>query len=253
MLKELKKHWMVILSLAVVYLLGILTVIYKPQFSEYKPLEELFWLFGLSLNSTILLIAIGGFLICRWAKKKNTTNLIWGVSFLLYSIVFVGLMLQAHGVAWANQKLPHIFFAFRQFMILWAAGMTYGLLKIFTNNKKFQIALPALIVLAGYSWFWYGLMKVADIEYTMYGFLFGIFIPVAVFLAYLFWRFAHQNKLISLKFVAGGFLGIALTYGLWAPWHLTKVYALCFFGYELSLVPLLIGFILLPWEQKSKK
>jgi hypothetical protein len=250
----LRKHWSIIVILGLVYLIGTYLVTTKPLMSEVKSLEKTFPLFGLSMNTTIILLWISAYLLYRWNKtgRKNLTNLIWAVSFALYSTVFIGMMLQALGIPWANAKKPEIFFLFREFQIIWAAGMYFGVSRIFTRSKILQWTPTLLILLFGYVWFYYGLLVVKDIEYMMYGFLYGIWIPVCILLAYLFLLYSKHSNLIAPMYIAIGFTGIAFTYMLWAPWHRVNFYFICFFWYLLSLVPLLVGFLMIPPETEAK-
>ncbi|MEM4347710.1 MAG: hypothetical protein QW802_03900 [Candidatus Altiarchaeota archaeon] len=252
--KILKEHFTIFIIIFLIYALGVYLVSEKPLFQEVKELEKTGTLFGLSMNATIILLWISFYLLYRWNKtnRKNLTNFIWGISFLLYSIVFIGMMLEAFGVEWANSKRPEIFFMFREFQILWAAGMYLGISKILTKSRILQFLPTILILILGYSWFYHGLLNVKDIEYTMYGFLYGIWIPLCVFLGYLFFLYSKRSKLIAPKYIALGFIAIAFTYTYWAPWHLTKFYLICFFTYILALIPLLIGFLLIPYESKAK-
>jgi len=253
-LKILREHLSIIVVLVLIYLMGIYFVMEKPLLGEVKELEKTGCLFGLSMTATVLLLSISFYLLYRWNKtgRKNITNLIWGISFALYSLVFIGMMLEAFGISWANSKEPEIFFIFRQFQIIWAAGIYLGISKILSKSKIIQTLPTLLILLFGYIWFFYGLLYMKDIEYTMYGFLYGIWIPLCVFLAYLFFLYSKKSRLIAPRYIALGFAGIAITYSYWAPWHLTKFYLICFFTYILSIVPLFTGFMLIVPESKAK-
>jgi len=253
---KVKQHGVFITIISMIYILGIFTVTYKPLMPEVEILKKTYPLFGLSLISFVILIFISVYILHRWniTGRVNVTNLVWGVSFFLYSLLFLGLMLQALGFPYANMKLPKFFFIWRQFQILWAAGMYYGTTKIITKNSLVQKIPTMLIVFFGYLWFIYGLFfsnVSVPIEYMMYGFLHFIWIPINALLAYLFILFAKKSKLKSPYFLSMGFSGIAITYMMWAPWHLTKFYFVCFSLFTLSLVPLLIGFLMIPLERRS--
>lgn len=247
-----KENWWFALLLAAVYGAGIYAIIYKPLLPEVQPLSKTFWLFGLSLQAAVILIWIGIYLLRRWVKgqEKNQTQLIWGASFLLYSIVFIGMMLQALGIPWANASRPDIFFWYRQFMIIWIAGMYYGVSRfVYRDRRYLQIVPTAAILLAGYGIFAYGLFQVKDIEYTMYTFLYLVFVPTLAILARLFWKYSSISGNSAPRYISIGFGGIALTYLAWAPWHKTTFYGVWFALYVLSLVPLLVGFLLIPREK----
>ena len=143
-------------------------------------------------------------------------------------------------------------------MILWVTGMLIGTMMLFTENKKF-IYIPALIVfLAGEAWFFLQLVLFADanaIEQTMYGFLFGEFIPVSILIAYLFYTYGRDLKLSSAWLLAIGFSLLSLTYAAWAPWHFSGLLYIYFIWFDLFLVSLafiLAGFFALPKETASK-
>ncbi len=231
---------------------------YKPHLGGLDVLKSTFFLFGLSLDTVILLWAISFFLLYRWyyTGRQSISTLVWGLSFLVYSIVFIGLCLQALGIGWANSNDPVIFFIFRNVMILWAAGMWFGISNILTGNKVIRYGLTGLIVIASYIWFAYGLLVLADIEYTMYGFLFAVWIPISVTLGYAFYLYGTNTGLSSPKFLTVGFVLLAITYMAWAPWHfpdVSYIYFIWFFLFEISLVPILIGFILIPVEREIRR
>ncbi|MFH0962195.1 MAG: hypothetical protein V1820_05945 [archaeon] len=226
---------------------GILAMIYKPLLPEVEILKGTFWLFGLSLQATVIILWIGGYLLYRWnlGKRKNSTQLVWGVSFLLYSVVFIGMALQALGFGFADAKLPWIFFVYRQFMILWLAGIYWGLAGIvFAKENRLARILPtAAILLIGYGIFANGLFIVKDVEYTMYSFLYLLFVPVCFILSRIFWKYAQLASATFARYLSIGFAGIGITYLAWAPWHKTTFYFVWFFLYVLSLIPLLVGFL----------
>jgi len=256
-LTKIKHHALFITVVFIIYVLGIFTITYKPLMPEVEALKNTYPLFSLSLISFVILLSIGAYLLYRWKimGRTNITNLVWGISFIFYSLLFFGMMLQALGFQFANTKLPQFFFVWRQFQIIWAAGMYYGVARIITKSKILQQVPTVLIIFFGYLWFVYGLFfsgVSVPIEYMMYGFLHFIWIPLNALLAYLFILFAKKSKLKSPYFLSLGFAGIAITYILWAPWHLTKFYFVCFSLFVLSLIPLLIGFLMIPLERRCK-
>ena len=240
------------------FLIGILNVIYMPEWKGPLLLKETYTLFGLSLVSFILILAIAGFLYHRWAitGKKNKTTLIWTFSFALYSIVFLGLMLQSLGIAWADQKNPAIFFLFRQLMIFFVFGMYSGVSRILTESKFWTKYLAGLILVFSYLVFVYGLFIKDSIEFTMYLFLSFIFIPACFLIAFLFYKYGKLENLFSMKLLASGFIFLGLTYAGWAPFHKDYFYFVMFFLFTISLSVILTAFIYLSLaktvEEKKK-
>ncbi|MFX1516610.1 MAG: hypothetical protein ACFFC6_09895, partial [Promethearchaeota archaeon] len=95
-----------------------------------------------------------------------------------------------------------------------------------------------------------------SVEQTMYGFLFGEFIPISILIAYLFYHYGKDQKLSSLWILTIGFSLLALTYASWAPWHFSDLRYIYFIWFDLFLVSLafiLTGFFALPKELLSKE
>ena len=139
-----KIHIIYIIGLAIIALFSAYVLIVLPHGVPVPALEKTFFLFGLAINTTILLWSIGGYLLHRWfiTGRDNPSLIIWGMSFFIYSITFVAHIFRALGFSAANENLsPLHFFAYRWGMIVWAAGMLYGLLKILTENKRIQIII----------------------------------------------------------------------------------------------------------------
>ncbi|NHI91207.1 MAG: hypothetical protein EAX96_01805 [Candidatus Lokiarchaeota archaeon] len=213
--------------------------------------------FGLGLDTTVLILTIASYLIYRWevGGRSNTSLLIWGICFFFYSITFVAHIFRGLGFPLANENYsPFIFFLWRFGMILWAAGSLYGILRIFVENKRIQIILPMVVIGIGFAWFIYGLFIVADIEFMMYGFLFTIWIPICFSISYIFFMYGRKSGYTGPKLLFLGYLGLTITYMGWAPWHFADViyfYFVWYFLFLLSLVPILIGFMLLSKESEG--
>ncbi|MDD5416563.1 MAG: hypothetical protein PHU12_01150 [Candidatus Aenigmarchaeota archaeon] len=239
--------------------LGYIFYAYHIEITTNLGIEKTYGLLCLSLISAVLLITTGAFLLWRWIKSNDKTTLIWSISFLLYSVTFIGLIFKSLGFSWANDKIPEIFFFFRQFMIIWVAGMIYGLYNILKDRKKtyqswlFRI-LASLIIIAGYAWFYYNLIlnaTVADvaIHTTMLGFINFMFVPACVIISYLFLKFGKTEGIKSIRIIGFGFLILAISYMLWAPFHDDVFYFICYSVFVLSLICILIGFVLLASEK----
>ena len=172
-------------------------------------------------------------------------------------------MLRAWGpdFLWANENsAPEIFFIWRFGMIIWAGASLYGILRILVEDRKKQIIPSIIVIIAGLFWFIYGLF-VANvaikerIETMMYGFLFTIWIPICFSISYIFLVYGRKSNTSGSKILFIGYLGLTITYMAWAPWHfgdVVYIYFVWYFLFQLSLVPILIGFILLARESEEK-
>jgi len=259
----LKRHKGFVILITIIYIFSAITVLTMPKGFEISQLIDSYILFGPSFSTFILLLTIGGYLIYRYLSKpspreESMYQLIWGVSFLLYSVTFIGMCLQSLGFQFANMDDPIFFLLWRNPMILWVTGMFIGTMMLFTEDKK-VIYTPALIILlAGEIWFFYRLVLFVDvnsIEQTMYGFLFGEFIPMSILIAYLFYTYGKNFKLSSAWVLTIGFSLLSLTYAAWAPWHFSDLRYIYFIWFDLFLVSLafiLTGFFALPKEIMSK-
>jgi len=254
-MEQLKDYVQTILILLIVYLVGILNIFYVPEWKGPEILKNNFPLFSLSLVAVILIISIGGFLLRRWkiTGKENITTLIWALSFFVYVLTFIGLILKSLGVSWANTGIPLFFFIYRQPMILFIAGIYYGIIRILTKSKFWRGYITTLIIISSYMWFIYGLFIKGNIELTMHGFLSFIFIPVCFFVASLFYIYGNNEKLKPMKFLGLGFAFLGLTYMGWAPWHKDYFYFIMYTLFILSLVLILISFIYLSFNNIIKK
>ena len=240
----------------ILLVISIFVLVNQPIGGEFQVLENTYALFGLGLNSSVLILSIGLYLLYRWIKggRENSSQLVWGICWILYSWTFIGHILRALGVIWANDKIPTIFFMFRWVMIIFAAGLYYGISHILTENKKIQIIPSFFIFGVGISWFIIGLFGIGNIETTMYVFLYCIWSPILFSIAYTFYIYGKDAKMKSPYLISLGFIGIGITYLAWAPWHLISyLYMIWYFLFQLSLVPVLLGFVLLTSEFKKNK
>ncbi|NVM28469.1 MAG: hypothetical protein HWN65_06475 [Candidatus Helarchaeota archaeon] len=264
-LKEyIKSHLFYLIGIGIIAALCVVVLITKPHASAPDILDPTIGNFynlvtyGLGLDSTVLILTIGGFLLYRWIKggRGNKSLLIWGLGFLVYSITFIAHIFRGWGFTWANENTsPEFFFLWRFGMILWAGGSLYGILRILVEDKKKQIIPSIAVIVIGFSWFSYGLFIVRDIEWMMYGFLFGIWVPICFSISYIFLLYGRKSNTTGPKILFLGYLGLTITYMAWAPWHFGDVVYFYFFWYFLfllSLVPILVGFILLARESEEK-
>lgn len=255
-----KNHLPFLVLLSVVLILSAVTVVVSPRGPEVPKLENTYQLFGPSIAAFVLLMSIGSYLSYRYYVKTPPRSdtlyqLIWGVSFMIFSLTFLGLCLQALGFDFADMNQPAIFLVWRTPMIVWVAGMWIGTIQLFTENKL-NIYLPAILILGlGLLWFVFGLLVQENIEQTMYGFLFAEFIPMAIILAYLWFVYTKDTELTSPRILVIGFSLLAITYAAWAPWHFTDLVYLYFVWFNLFIVSLgfiFAGFFALPKETTTR-
>lgn len=258
----IRKHWvyiLVIIIVAVIGAIGLLNPVTLPN-----PLgamsEANIMLLGLSMVSLFLLWGVGIYLFYRWVStgQRISSTLCWAMAFLVYGILFVALCAQAFGVPWADMSYPVIFFEFRQVMIWFLALLWLGISIRLTDNLLLRFIPAILILVVSYAWFaWcllYAVHIVANLnEYIMYGFTFGVLIPVAFTLAYSFFLYGRTGGIHAPYYLAAGFAGLGIMYGSWAPWHLTSFYYICFFLFMSSVILIAIGFLMLSRDVELQK
>lgn len=245
-----RNHYKFVVAVAIVVVLDVLVLTYRPIFSPWPVIETTYTLFSFSVQGTLLLYAIGGFLLHRWLAtgRQNTSTLCFGIAFCVYGVLLVGLVCQALGFPWADMTDPALFFAWRHVMILWAALMYHGLARIVTKNRKIRVYPAVAIVASGYAIFVWGLLFVGDIELMMYAFLYSVWSPVCFLLVYLFWLFSKKVGISAPKIIAVGFVCLSTTYLFWAPTHGTYNYWLIYALFNVSNALILIGFVILPYQ-----
>ncbi len=256
-----RSHYIYIAGLAIIGLISAFVLITVPHGAPVPTLSSQFFLFGLGMSTTTLLWSIGGFLLYRWYKGKRTnqTLLAWGLSFFVFSITFVAHMFRALGFADANENTSTLhFFAYRWVMPVFSAGIIFGLTRLLVEKRKYQV-IPTLLSLGiGLLWLVLGLFVIpspSPIEATMYLFLYTVWIPVCFTMAYVFAYFGWKAQYRGPLLVAFGFIILMISYFAWAPWHFTDVvyiYFVWYFVFMLSLIPVLIGFVVLSLEEKFR-
>ncbi len=256
-----KAHLFYIAGLVIISIISVYVLTVLPHGAPVSVLESSFFLFGLGLNSTILLWTIAGYLLLRWIRtnRKNYSLLIWSISFFIYSITFVAHIFRALGFPDANENLSVLhFFAWRWGMPCFSAGILYGILIILTDNEKLQQIPSVSVLILGFIWLIIGLFIIPSenpIEITMYLFLHTIWIPVCFTMAYVFAYYGYKAKEIGPKLVGFGFFILMVSYHGWAPWHFQDVvylYFIWYFLFLISLTPILLGFVLMSVEERQE-
>jgi hypothetical protein len=249
-----KKHWvyvLVIIFVAIIGIIGLLNPVELPN-----PLGSMsdanIMLLGLAMVSLFLLWGVGIYLFYRWVVtgQRIISTLCWSLAFLVYGILFLAMCLKAFGIPWADMSYPIIFFEFRQVMIWFLALLWLGVAIRLTDNALVRFVPALLILVVSYAWFAWCLIFAVHIvtnliEYIMYGFTFGVLIPVAFTLAYTFFLYGRTGGINAPYYLAVGFAGLGITYGSWAPWHPNSFYYICFFLFMSSVILIAIGFLML--------
>ncbi len=260
-LSFINQNWRILLLVGIIYFWIVTFVLIIPRGFSVPQLEDTYNQFGPSFAALILLLVIGGYIIYRnyfkplQLKGDVSHQVIWGVSFLIYAITFLGLCLEAWGFPFTDMSDPIIFFIWRTPMIIFVCGIWIGTSQLFTDNKRIINIVAFLILLLGQSLFFIGLLILKNIELTMYGFLFCEFIPMAFILACLWYRYGKGSTLSSPKVLALGFFLLGLVYAAWAPWHfedLKYIYYTLFNVFNLALTMILVGFYALPKETLAR-
>ena len=274
--KLISNHIYFVITVALSLVIGAFFV-FNQDF-QFTPLREIsdpysFSQFGLGIQSVFFLLLIAFYLLNRWKKSEytNTSNLVFGLSFLAYTWLFIFIILSAfkdpsnsniYIFSFANiDNNITDFFISREAQIIWTSGMLLGILFQLTSDKKMQLIPPILIFLITNAWFIFKLYLLPEetapetIVATMYVYLFICFIPVCLLIGYLFYTLGTKYKLLSPRFLGVGFYWLAFTYVGWGLWRISGLYMyiVMFFLFVIALVLILIGFILTPWEQKANR
>jgi hypothetical protein len=253
----IRKHYVFFICMVLLVLLNVFVITFQPILPGYDELASDFYLFGLALQSVILIYMIGFFLLYRWLKtgKQAISTLAWSIAFLCYGSTFIGLMLQSLGVSWANSSNPAIFFLFRQTMIWWIGLMYVGIATIMTKSWRKQVIPGIVFIGLGYVVFSIGLLVFNDIEYTMYILLYTFWTPLCAAITYCFYLYGKDSKLASPKIIGIGFALLGVTYLAWSPWHhpdVIYIYYIWFFMFNISLAIIMVGYVMLPYEARAK-
>ncbi|MFX1516419.1 MAG: hypothetical protein ACFFC6_08920 [Promethearchaeota archaeon] len=198
--------------------------------------------FILSLTALFILSAIGFYLL------TNHYRAIWGFSFLLYAFAFLGLSLRIFDLPLTDINNPLIFQVWLLPLVLFISGVWIGTSNLLTEDNKVNYLPALLILLIGESWFLIGQFILKDITLTIFGLLYGLFIPVALFFVYNWLRFAKNSPYASPWLLALGFLLMAISYFFWNPWmssNLHQLYSIFFASFNVSLLIIFAGFVTL--------
>ena len=198
--------------------------------------------FVLSLSALFILSAIGFHLL------TNRYRTVWSISFLLYAFTFLGLSLRIFDLPLTDINNPLIFQVWLLPLVLFISGVWIGTSSLFTEDNKVNYLPAFLILLIGEGWFLVGQFILKDITLTIFGLLYGLLIPVALFFVYSWFRFARNSPYASPWLLALGFLLMAVSYLFWNPWmssNLDQLYNIFFATFNVSLLVIFAGFFTL--------
>lgn len=250
-------HPFLIVLMTAIYGYGIFTTSLAPKMPEsaFLPIQNSHTIFMLSFTGFFYMVVSGGYLANKAKKyysdrsiKKNIPAIL-SVSFLAYSAVYLGMMLESLNFITMSTTE---FFLFRQTMILWAAGIAYSLVTLRTDNKRFRYGIPAAILVLSYAWFGWSLLIQNSVELAMYGFTSFVWIPLTFAFGYLFWAYSGGIGKSGLKWISVGMVYMGTTYLFWAPTQNTFMYEVAFFHYNIGASLILLGLVKTPWKQMSE-
>ncbi|UCE12545.1 MAG: hypothetical protein JSV04_10150 [Candidatus Heimdallarchaeota archaeon] len=205
--------------------------------------------FFLSLSALAILSIIGLVLFF------NNYQTLWGFSFLFYAFSFLGLSLRIFGLPVTDINNPLVFHIWFLPLVLLISGVWIGTSKLHMDELKVNYVPAFLILLVGEGWFLVGLFILKSVTVTIFGLIYGLFIPVVLFFTYTWFRLAKNSTFVSTWLITLGFLLMAVTYFFWNPWmssDLDPLYNIFFSIFNVSLLVILGGFFTLSKDlQKS--
>lgn len=250
-------HPFLLVLMTVIYAYGFFTTSMAPKLPEsaFLPIQNSHTIFMLSFTAFFYLVISAGYLAYKGKKYysdrgiKDNVPAVLSVSFLAYSVVYLGMMLESMNyVSIAATE----FFMFRQTMILWAAGIAYSLVTLRTDDKRFRYGTPGAILVLSYAWFAWSLLIQNSVELAMYGFTSFVWIPLTFAFGYLFWAYSGGIGKSGLKWISVGMVYMGTTYLFWAPTQNTFMYEVAFFHYNIGASLILLGLVKTPWKQMSE-
>ncbi|NHJ01299.1 MAG: hypothetical protein EAX86_04110 [Candidatus Heimdallarchaeota archaeon] len=252
----LKKNEKNSILIAVTYLILIAITLIKPKGFPITNLMNTYGQFAVAVTAFILLLLIGGFLLYRYFSKTKPLKgkpdylIIWGISFLIFSLLYLGLSLEALGFISFNTSDPLSYIFWYSPIIIWLACFWVGLGKI----KRFEsnlVYIPALLILVlGEIGFIISLLILEDI-FGMYGFFFLIVIPIVLIYALYWYNLGKNSDLSSPFIIALGFIILAISFSGWVFWYFSDVMYIHYIWtnmMNISFALIFAGFLRLPKE-----
>ncbi|MFX0087380.1 MAG: hypothetical protein ACFFAU_17150 [Candidatus Hodarchaeota archaeon] len=205
-------------------------------------------LFLLSSVVFLLLIIIG------YSLHTNGYRVIWGLSFLVYAVTFVGFSLNAINISIVNLNNPFFAQIWLLPLILFSSGIWIGITSLFFENKKI-IYLPSLFIfILGNIWYLFGLNILNNLELTISVYSLGILAPVILGSTIVWYHFGKYTRYVSPWFFTLGFGLLGIVHIFWNPWVsgvLGQMNIPFFILFIISLSLILKGFLTLTKESTS--
>jgi hypothetical protein len=198
--------------------------------------------FALSLSALLILSVIGLYLL------SNHYQTVWGLSFLLYAFSFLGLSLRIFGLPLTDINNPLIFHIWLLPLVFFTSGVWIGTSKLLLEDIKVNYLPALLILLVGEGWFFIGLFILDNVALTIFGLFYGLFIPVALFFTYSWFRLGKTSTFVSPWLLSLGFLLMAVINFFWNPWVSSEfdlLFTIFFALFNVSLVVIFSGFFTL--------
>jgi len=251
------RHSAFVIGELISIIIALMVLLWRPSVPPIGTLRGTYCLFALASISLVSLVLIGVHIISYWYShaRQNFSLLLWGLGFLIYSSLFLGICLCAAGLSWANMEDPETFFMFRQTMILFLVLNCAGVVIRITKNTWLRVGVSLSIGLSGYGIMIYGLLIRRSIELAMYLFSYILLIPVSVFMSYTFYLFSKYSGFSSAKIISISWIYYAVTYAFWAPLYpepTRHLWFIAFSQFVLSIQLMLLGHMMLIPELKAE-
>lgn len=204
--------------------------------------------FLLSSVAFIFLLVIGYVLL------SNKYRTIWGLSFLVYAATFLGLSLNAINSSFASLNDPLLIQFWLLPLIFLNCGLWIGTSSLFFENKKIVYFPPLLIFILGNSWFLFGSIVLKNLELTIAIYSLGLFVPVVLGTAIIWYYFGKDTPYISPWLLTVGFGLFGIIHIFWNPWYtavLGPMFYPIFILYIVSLGLILTGIRTLTKESNN--
>jgi len=234
--------------------LGLLYV-----FSALFALTSINGRFLLELNPSVIQFLLSSvafifLLVIGYNLLSNKYRTIWGLSFLVYAVTFLGLSLNAINSSFASLNDPLLSQFWLLPLIILNCGLWIGTSSLFFENKKL-IYLPSLLIFVlGNSWFLFGSIVLKNMELTISIYSLGLFVPVVLGAAFIWYHFGKDTQYVSPWFLAIGFGLFGVIHIFWNPWYtavLGPMFYPIFILYIVSLGLILTGIRTLTKESNN--
>ncbi|MHA2111566.1 MAG: hypothetical protein ACW98W_08790 [Candidatus Hodarchaeales archaeon] len=137
-LKDLGRNKLWIALLVPFYLIAVFIVLLNPNSLSLINIDAKYTQLGLSFFAFILLVIVG------ISSYRHGFQRSWSAIFIIYSITFLGLSLEALNLSIADMNTPFLFLLWRFPMVLYIAGLWINLANFYTD-KSYLKYTPAIL------------------------------------------------------------------------------------------------------------